>query len=205
MRSKIIAVLILTFVTLATPGYLSAAPPDGDRVDRGVRIGEQNLRHRLSVEAARAGVPIDGEEVLSIFHGNRGWLVAPIAGWEQVPATALRTGTDAVFGWIQGLQDVPDGFYTLRAFADTVRPGEIMGRIAFVGLDGQVVAERATPMMVTSMTVPDLPKNKQRVNIVAAAEYQLLQAEDEQAPIDEQPIEVLWIICSNGLIICIYW
>jgi hypothetical protein len=205
MRKKSLVLLVLAFVSLTATVYLSAAPPDGDRPARGIRIGEQNLQHRLVAEASRAGVAIDRDETLSVFHGGRGWLVAPIAGWEHVPATALRTGTDAVFGWLQGIQGVPDGFYTLRAFADNVRMGEISGRVQFIGTDGQVVAERVTPMRVTSMTVPNLPQEKQRVNIVAAAEYQLLQARDEQAPIDDEPIEAVWIICSNGLIICIYW
>ena len=145
---------------------------------------------QLLAASAAAGVQVHDEEVFTLSRGTEAVTVAPIVGWENVPATALPNGVDFGFGYFATREpNVPAGYYRLRAFANPTGPGTVAGRVQLINRAGAVVAELPAEIEVHSMTVP--PEAASQRSFVAAA-------------MNVRQQQFAWFRCPNGTCIRIF-
>jgi hypothetical protein len=165
----------------------------------GSLTGRRNINpplQRMLVEAGRdAGAEINTAEIYSLVRNHSAMVVAPLRGYENVEARSLPQGVDVAFGYFQSATNqLPAGFYKLRASAQNVRLGKITGTVQFIAQDGSVALEVPARMEVRSLTLPPRPLKKRtfvETDVVMSGPY-------TKAATD------VWFICSNGLIICFY-
>lgn len=139
---------------------------------------------QLLAASTAAGVQVHREEIFSLSRGTEAVSVAPIAGWESIPATALPNGVDFAFGYFDTREiNIPAGYYRLRAFANPTAPGTVTGRVQFINRAGAVVAEVPAEIEVHTMTVP--PEAASQRSFVAAV-------------LDRQHQQGGWFRCPNG-------
>jgi|GEM_PF-1884201 len=161
----------------------------------------QNTGEQLLEASKSAGVQVNTEEVFTISRGAETVAVAPIAGWERVPATDLRKGTDVAFAYFSASEPkVPAGHYTLRAFADVNGVGTMPARIQLVDREGRVAGEIAAEVEVHSLTVP----------AEAASLRTFVTVTDDRVVSEAAHVAVgggtrprVWIRCPNG--VCLRW
>ncbi|HEV7890330.1 MAG TPA: hypothetical protein VGP08_06810 [Pyrinomonadaceae bacterium] len=155
---------------------------------------ETNISDRLLEASKDAGVQVNPEEVFSISRGAETVAVAPIAGWEQVPATDLRKGTNIGYAYFSTQEPkVPSGYYTLKAFADVDNVGTVAARVQLLDRSGKVAGEIPAEVEVHSLTVP--PE--------AASLRTFVTATDDRVSSQTQNIPGLrpriWLRCPNGV------
>lgn len=160
-------------------------------------MDKENQWEKALIQASKsAGVEVDTTEMYNISRRDRRFVVTPMRGFEQVPATQALVGMDYAFGYFEVPgSDLPAGFYTLRLQAEEINLGEGKGVVDFVDEFGQVVHRMPAELQVISLTVPD-PLPFPRTLVAGGAEF------DTTA---NQLRDAIWIHCSNGLIICIYF
>jgi hypothetical protein len=115
------------------------------------------LRASLAEAAAKAGVPVNTDDILTSAREGVTLATATVTGYEQVPASALPEGVNAGFIYLDAKDSgIPAGFYTLRASAspDALRIGEFPGKVELVSVDGQSVASLPASIDAFSLEVP---------------------------------------------------
>jgi hypothetical protein len=144
--------------------------------------------HEALLEAARdAGVEVHAEEVYTLSRGEESVVAAPIAGWETIPATQLAEGVPFAFAYLSAREaGVPEGYYTLRAFADATSVGTVEARVELVDEEGEVAGQLPAVAEIHALSVPEHPPF-------------------ERSFITSRPGDsgqtVLWFRCPNGVCI----
>lgn len=133
-----------------------------------------------------AAVNVHKEEVFTLSRGTETITAAPIAGWEQIPATALANGVEFAYAYISMEEPrVPAGYYRLKGFARASQPGTVEGRVQLIDQGGRVAAELPSQVEIHTMTVP-AEASRSRSFITA---------------ITEGNRGVIWHRCPNGVCI----
>lgn len=151
------------------------------------------FRADLKENAARSGVDLQTDQILTIVRDGVTASFATPAGFEQVDPQQLKTGTDFAYGYLDAPgSGIPTGYYTLRATAgDGVKLGLNDVRVDFVDSTGRVVARRNGMADVTSLTVPKpLPFPQSIVEGVAETVNLKIRLS-------------IWVRCPNGAWICV--
>jgi hypothetical protein len=144
--------------------------------------------NRLLAMSAASGVQVNPEEIFTLSRSNETVTVAPVVGWEQIPATALRNGVDFGYAYFATTDaGVPAGYYRLRATANVTATGTIPGRIQLIDRSGEVRGELPAEVEVHSLTVP----------------AQLPFPRTYATAITDGPRQLIWMRCPNG--VCIRW
>ena len=140
--------------------------------------------------AKEAGAPVRADEIVSYRNGAQTVTVAPITTWEQTPATALRNGVAIGFAYFsKATQDIPVGYYTLKASADVSKTGTIPATIQFVDRQGKVAASQQAVAEIHSLTIP--PQASTRTSFVTIAD------EPRPSSVSGRLVVVIWC-CPNG-------
>ena len=133
-----------------------------------------------------AGVNVHKEEVFTLSRGTETITAAPIAGWEQIPATALANGVEFAYAYISMEEPrVPAGYYRLKGFARASQPGTVEGRVQLIDQGGRVAAELPSQVEIHTMTVPE-EASRSRSFITS---------------LNEGDRTLLWHRCPNGVCI----
>lgn len=159
----------------------------------GCRTKATNTSDQLLEASRAAGVQVHADEVFTLSRGSETVTAAPIAGWEQVPATDLRKGVNFAYAYFSTQEPkVPAGYYTLRAFADVNSVGTSAARVQLLDRDGKIAAEVPAEVEVHSLTVP------QGVGSLRS----FVTATDDRATLAAQVVPGirprLWFRCPNG-------
>lgn len=181
-------VLVLSLLALGASGCKPAtnqnsptnqSPPTTQSPTTNQSPGDQLL------QASRAaGVNVHKEEVFTLSRGTETITAAPIAGWEQIPATALANGVEFAYAYISMEEPrVPAGYYRLKGFARASQPGTVEGRIQLIDQGGRVAAELPSQVEIHSMTVP-AEAARSRTFVTAVA---------------DRDRSVIWFRCPNGV------
>ena len=162
------------------------------------RPKETNPGGQLLEASKEAGVQVNAEEVFTLSRGAETVAVAPIAGWEQVPATDLRKGVNVAYAYFSTQEPkVPAGYYTLKAYADVNGVGTVAARVQLVDRGGKVVGEIPAEAEVHSLTVPP----------TAASQRTFVTTTDDREAVATQVAPGIrpriWIRCPNG--VCLRW
>lgn len=154
--------------------------------DRGTSKALNPVAQQLVLASRKAKVKVHREEVFSISRGTETVAVAPIAGWEQIPATQLRNGVNIAFAYIDTAEpNVPRGYYTLKAYANVTDVGTIDAKVQLINRSGRVASEIPAQAEIHSLTVPPEAASRRTFVTTAAA---------RQA---NRPI--IWLRCPNGV------
>lgn len=149
----------------------------------GAKAAQTTGDHLLDASRA-AGVKIHAEEIFTVSRADETVTLAPIAGWEVVPATALPNGVEFAFAYFSTrTPSVPRGYYRLRAIADPRGVGTVDGRVQLIDSGGRVAAELAAQVEVHSMTVPEGADTRRSYMIGATTDGQR---------------QIIWARCPNG-------
>ena len=131
-----------------------------------------------------AGVNIHPEEVFTLSRGGETITGAPIAGWEQIPATAHANGVEFAYAYISTEEPrISAGYYKLKGFVQANQVGATEGRIQLIDQGGKVAAELPSQVEIHSLTVP--PEAARSRSFVTAI------AQDNR--------NVIWFRCPNGV------
>lgn len=148
----------------------------------GAKAAQTTGDHLLEASRA-AGVKVHAEEVFTVSRGDETVTLAPIAGWEGVPATALPNGVEFAFAHFSTrTPNVPRGYYRLRAIADARGVGTVEGRVQLIDSAGRVAAELPAQVEVHSMTVPEGADTRRSFMIGAT----------------DGRRQIIWARCPNG-------
>jgi hypothetical protein len=147
--------------------------------------------NREFVEAAKAaGAPIRADEIVTHRSGTQIVSVAPITTWEHTPATALRNGVDVAFvHFSTATQQIPAGYYTLRASANVENLGSVPARIQFIDRDGKVAGSQEAITEVHSLTIPAVASTRTTYTTID---------DDGLAPNPAERRIIIVICCPNG-------
>lgn len=118
----------------------------------------QDPRTQLLTAAAQASIPLHTQELMVLTHGAKSFAVAPIQGFENIPATALASGVDMAYAYINFPgSSVPAGSYKLRGRAPSgsIRAGEYDGTLELIDSYGNVAASLPMTINTFSTTVPN--------------------------------------------------
>ncbi|MFY9554886.1 MAG: hypothetical protein WAV20_18205 [Blastocatellia bacterium] len=150
---------------------------------------------RLLVSASKlARVKVHSEEVFSIARGTEALAVAPVAGWERIPATQMRNGVNIAFAYFDTKEPkVRRGYYTLKAYANVTEVGTVDARVELIDRSGRVAGEIPAQAEIHSLTVP--PEAASRRTFVTTATA-------VQTPINPNRPRI-WFRCPNGVCIIV--
>jgi hypothetical protein len=151
------------------------------------------FRADLKENAAKSGLEIQTDQLLTIVRDGVTASFATPAGFEQIDPQNLKAGTDFAYGYLDAPgSGIPTGYYTLRATAEEgVNLGLNNVRVDFVDSNGRVVARRGGMADVTSLTVPNpLPFPQSIVEGVAETVNLKIRLS-------------IWVRCPNGAWICV--
>lgn len=113
------------------------------------------VQERLLDAARDAGVEVRAQETFVLSSGEETVAIAPIAGWETVPASELANGVPVAFAYISSREvGVDEGFYTLRASADEIRLGTVDATVELVDRGDDVAGRIAAEAEIHATTVP---------------------------------------------------
>ena len=144
----------------------------------------QNPGDQLVKASQDARVNIHREEVFTMARGSEIITGAPIAGWEQIPATALANGVEFAYAYIATEEPrIPAGYYRLKGFANASQVGTVEGRVQLLDQNGRVAAELPSQVEIHSMTVPaEAARSRSFVTAVT-----------------QRDRNVIWFRCPNGV------
>lgn len=144
----------------------------------------QSPGEQLVKASKDAGVNIHPEEVFTLSRGTETITGAPIAGWEQIPATAHANGVEIGYAFISSEEPrIPAGYYRLKGFVQANQVGRTEGRVQLIDQGGKVATELPSQVEIHSLTVP----------AEAARSRSFVTA------LTENSRSVIWFRCPNGV------
>ncbi|RKG92851.1 hypothetical protein [Corallococcus terminator] len=153
---SLVAALVLTSTTAVAGERLAAYLPRLD-APKAPTLECTDPRAQLHEAAKKAGVDINPEETVTVSKDGLTFAGSSIAGFEQVPASALPEGVDFGFTFLDAPQaGIPAGYYKLRAraAAEDIQVGEYRGEVDVIDASGKAVARLPATMQTSSVEVP---------------------------------------------------
>ncbi len=112
----------------------------------------------MEAAATQAGQTIESGQIVVLNNSDLTLAAAPIAGYEQSPATALAGGVDYGFIYLNAPSSgIPAGYYTLRATAPagSIQVGQYSASVDLVAADGTVATTLSGTVQTSSLQVPN--------------------------------------------------
>lgn len=118
---------------------------------------EDGSRKAMTRAAENQGIDIVEDEIATVSQGNLTFSATSIAGVENIAPAEYASGVDIGFAYLHPPSDnIPAGYYTLRATANIQDVGTTDGRLQLINSSGEAVASASGEFEVFSMTPTDM-------------------------------------------------
>lgn len=138
MKRNVTSIITLVLFTLVISACGRLAVNTNNQHNR------KHVAKTMATAARKAGVSIDTARLAILSRYNVYLVAAPIREMQEVSATALSKGLDAMFVYYEGPQkvdtaDLKPGYYTINIKANATGLGMIKGIAKFVDTSGRVI------------------------------------------------------------------